>query len=67
MNRIYIPTQSPEDWRRLLAQPEKHWREGYSARALAECWERADGFPVEFQALFATAKDKEKENMPWCT
>ena len=25
--------------------------------ALAECWERADGFPAEFQALFATAVD----------
>ena len=57
MNHIYIPTQSPADWRRLLAQPEKHWREGYSAMALAECWERADGFPAEFQALFATAVD----------
>ena len=57
MNHIYIPTQSPADWRHLLAQPEKHWREGYSAMALAECWERADGFPAEFQALFTTAVD----------
>lgn len=46
MNNIYIPTTKPEDWQSLLADPEKHWRKGYSARALAYCWQEADGFPA---------------------
>jgi hypothetical protein len=45
LNNIYIPTTKPEDWQSLLADPEKHWRRGYSARALAYCWQEADGFP----------------------
>ncbi len=53
MKHIYIPTTSPEDWRKLLASPEKHWRRGYSARELAERWEGAAGFPPEVQHLFA--------------
>lgn len=40
---ILIPTTGPDDWRRLLASPEKHWRTGYSARALAYCWQAAGG------------------------
>jgi len=48
-----FPTTSPDDWRYLLAEPEKQWRSGYSAKELAECWERADGFPPEVKALFA--------------
>jgi hypothetical protein len=53
MNRIYIPTADPHDWRRLLAAPEKHWRTGYSAKALSHCWEAADGFPPEIARLFS--------------
>ncbi|MBU0987491.1 MAG: hypothetical protein KKH68_09585 [Proteobacteria bacterium] len=45
MSKIYIPSTKPEDWQSLLADPEKHWRTGYSARALAYCWQEADGFP----------------------
>ena len=57
MNKIYIPTTSAKDWRRFLAEPKKQWCKGYSARELAECWERAGGFPPELQALFANATD----------
>jgi hypothetical protein len=52
MNPFYIPTSSPGDWRKLLASPETQWREGYSAKELAECWEAANGFPPEFRRLF---------------
>jgi hypothetical protein len=52
MKRIYIPTSSPNDWRRFLAEPDMQWRAGYSARELAECWEHADGFPPGFKSLF---------------
>lgn len=46
LSKIYIPSTKPEDWQSLLADPEKHWRKGYSARALAFCWQEANGFPA---------------------
>ncbi len=55
MNRIYIPTSGVDDWRKLLANPEKHWRTGFSARSLAYAWENARGFPTEIQDLFTTS------------
>ncbi len=55
MHRIYIPTASPDDWRKFLAEPDKQWRSGYSARELAECWERSHGFPAELQNAFSNS------------
>ena len=49
-----VPTSGVNDWKELLASPEKHWREGYSAHALATRWQDAKGFPSEISALFAT-------------
>ncbi len=51
MSKIFVPSSGPEDWRGLLADPEKHWARQYSARTLAHCWENADGFPPEVQAV----------------
>lgn len=55
MSRIFVPAAAAEDWKRLLAEPEKHWRTGYSAKALAHCWQSADGFPDEIRDLFANS------------
>jgi hypothetical protein len=55
MSHFYIPTASVDDWRQLLADPEKQWRTGFSARSLAYAWESAKGFPPEVQALFANS------------
>jgi len=52
MNNIYIPTVSPDDWRRLLADPDLHWRTGKSAKTLAHAWEDANGLPTEIATLF---------------
>jgi hypothetical protein len=52
MARILL-TSGPDDWQKLLADPEKHWRSGYSARTLAHCWEASDGFPPEISKVFA--------------
>lgn len=52
MNNIYIPTSGVEDWRKLLADPEKQWRTGFSARSIAYAWENANGFPPEIHRLF---------------
>jgi len=53
VSRILIPANEPEDWRHLLADPQKHWRRGYSARALAHCWQEADGIPAGCLAVLA--------------
>ena len=46
-SRIYLPATAPEDWQRLLAEPDLHWKAGRSAHALAHSWQSADGFPKE--------------------
>ena len=53
--RIFLPTNSAEDWRALLADPDKHWRAGYSARTAAEHWEKSPGLPPEIDAVFQRA------------
>ena len=58
MNHIYIPTSSAEDWRKFLAEPDKQWRSGYSAKELAECWENANGFPAEIQSMFSKSENQ---------
>lgn len=45
------PTKTAEDWRWVLQDPEKQWRQGFSAWALAHSWEAAQGFPPEIQHL----------------
>jgi len=51
-NQIYIPATKPEDWQHLLAEPEKQWRDGYSAKSLAVAWHRNGGFPQEVRRAF---------------
>jgi hypothetical protein len=50
--KIFIPTQSFQEWQRLLAKPDLHWKEGHSAMTLARSWEAAaaTGFPPEIKA-----------------
>lgn len=55
--RIYVPSRGPDDWQRLLADPLRHWKAGYSARALAECWEAADGWPPEVAAVLRSSSE----------
>jgi hypothetical protein len=52
MSMILVPSRGPEDWQRLLAEPERQWRDGYSAKRLAECWESAQGFPEAVRQAF---------------
>ena len=51
MPKILTPASSPEDWKQFLAEPEKHWQQGYSARSLAFCWQEADGIPPEILSV----------------
>lgn len=63
MNKIYIPSDSPDRWKDLLAEPEKQWKVGYSARALAYCWQEADGFPESIVTTFQNSKIDLFENV----
>jgi hypothetical protein len=52
--RIYVPASGAEAWKPLLASPERHWRAGFSAYAMAHCWhaaEELDGLPGEIREL----------------
>jgi hypothetical protein len=49
---IYIQASKPEDWKALLADPEKHWKRKYSAHSLAHVWQNATGFPQKVQHVF---------------
>lgn len=53
MSRILLPSTGPNDWRRLLAEPDLHWALGRSARTLANAWEAADGLPSEISDAIA--------------
>jgi hypothetical protein len=51
--KIYVPSLGPQSWQALLADPEKQWKIGYSARTIAYCWGAANGLlPDEIAALF---------------
>lgn len=41
----------------MLADPEKHWRTGYSARTLAHCWEASEGLPPEITKALGDGSD----------
>ena len=61
---FYIPTLKPEDWKVFLAQPEKQWKDGYSAKELATAWQNALDFPKIIRNALASSKiaeDKEIE------
>lgn len=55
MNNILITTKSAEDWKAFLADPDKQWKTGYSAKTLAYCWEEAGGFPKSIKTVFSKA------------
>ena len=55
MVTFYLPTRSAEQWAQRLAEPTKHWRQGFSARTLAYCWQEADGFPSEVRTVLHAA------------
>jgi len=57
MNPVYVPATGIDDWRRLLAQPDKHWREGYSAMCVAKAWQNAAGFPPPIAIVLEAAGD----------
>jgi hypothetical protein len=61
--QFFIPTSGADDWKKFLAEPERQWRKGYSARTLAHCWESANGFPPEVQSVIEQSNIKPFENL----
>ena len=58
MKRIAVPTRSAEEWKRLLAQPDLHWKAGYFAMTLALSWEAAHpSAPAEVLAALDASGD----------
>lgn len=55
--RIYIRASGPDDFRSFLAEPEKQWKTGYSAKTLAYSWCEAAGFPAEIRDAFEASSD----------
>jgi len=48
MSKIFIPANEAGDWKQLLAQPNKQWRTGYSAKTLAYCWQETQDKTSDF-------------------
>ncbi len=56
MSKFYIPSQGTNSWRDFLIDPEKQWKEGYSAFELAHCWENAASLPKRVEHVFKNSK-----------
>jgi hypothetical protein len=54
MSRCFIPSRGPSEWQAFLAEPEKQWKTGYSAKTLAYSWETGDELPTEVSAIIKT-------------
>jgi len=55
MIMFFLGIKQIEDWKDLLISP-KHWKEGHSAKALANCWWEAKDFPEEIKIVFKKSK-----------
>lgn len=60
---IYVPTQGATDWKQFLAEPEKQWKDGFSAKELAQSWEAAADFPVSVARVLRTADEPDLREM----
>jgi Domain of unknown function (DUF6946) len=54
-NRILVPTTGSLSWKPLLGDPELHWKEGRSAKLMADLWESAPDMPAELKAVLEAA------------
>ncbi|MED3821324.1 hypothetical protein ABE112_26735 [Priestia aryabhattai] len=57
-----FPSEGPENWGELLIKKKEQFKTGYSAKALAYCWEDQNGFPPDVKLAFLESKDGLFEN-----
>jgi hypothetical protein len=43
--------KAADDWKQFLAEPDKHWKRGFSARSIAYCWQETDGLPDDVRLV----------------
>ncbi len=55
VSKFYLPATGPDDWKRLLAEPDKHWKDVYSAKSFAYAWQRANDFPPAVRKVFGSS------------
>lgn len=55
MQGLNPEVKSLKDWQQLLAEPEKHWRKGYSAYELAYSWMNSSGFPASVDNVLSNS------------
>ena len=48
-SRICIPSANTEQWKQFLADPEKQWRQGFSARSLPTAGNKLMAFRTKFR------------------
>ena len=58
---LHYPAMVPSHGVPFWAEPDKHWKTGYSARALAHSWEADDRLPREVASLIKTVPRYEDE------
>ncbi len=49
----FVALENMEDWRRLLADPVKHWKDEYSAKELAKAWAGCERFPRKVERILS--------------
>lgn len=52
LTNYYQPLFFPFEWRKLLADPIKHWKDGKSAKELVKLWASSDELPQSVRELF---------------
>ncbi len=50
--KVLVPASSAEQWRQLLPDPEQQWKTGFSAKAVAHCWQEAEDLPESVRRVF---------------
>jgi hypothetical protein len=56
LSRLHLPMRRPEDVIPFLGKPT-HWKEGRSAKSLADAWFQANGIPEDVQAVLDQAPE----------
>lgn len=51
--KYFGPLADMEGWRLLLADPDKHWKDEYSAKELAKAWAGCDRFPRKVERILS--------------
>ena len=58
LSNYFQPLKSPDEWRKRLSDPIKHWVDGKSAKELVKLWTQADDIPASVKDLFPNSDIK---------